>query len=474
MIWARNMPGKMPSTQTFLGMVDLWFGLSRPVNRMAYATSGLALAVVKYFMESIVITLFTGRWYSPLDFVNPILSVRLGELSAVPEWLPWVLAAWSIPFLWIAVSMSVRRASDAGMSPWCGLVVLLPFINLPAFVWLSCTPTRAPDAWIRADVMTDTSHNPQRVLFALGAGTLVGGILFALSILLLQDYGTSMFLLTPFLMGATAGFIYNSNGSRPWGATIRLACSTILCGELSLFVFAFEGAVCLVMALPLALILGMLGGIMGKAISEAARPSTQGSMIAILFVPLAAVGDAWFTQPPMREVSTTIEVHAPAEVVWKHVTSFSEITRPREWYFHLGIACPTQARIEGEGIGAIRYCEFTTGTFVEPITAWEIPHRLAFDVAEQPEPMIELSLRPGIHPPHLDDYLRSVRGEFRLIPVSESRTRLEGTTWYELRMSPQWYWCAWSDLVIHRIHHRVLRHIQELAERKAGDFARNP
>ncbi len=46
------------------------------------------------------------------------------------------------------------------------------------------------------------------------------------------------------------------------------------------------------------------------------------------------------------------------------------------------------------------------------------------------------------------------------------RTRLEGTTWYTNRMWPADYWRLWSDLIIHRIHSRVLRHIQALSEEK--------
>ena len=51
-----------------------------------------------------------------------------------------------------------------------------------------------------------------------------------------------------------------------------------------------------------------------------------------------------------------------------------------------------KARIEGEGVGAIRYCSFSTGDFVEPITAWEKPHRLAFDVVKNP-PVSAVSYR---------------------------------------------------------------------------------
>jgi hypothetical protein len=33
-------------------------------------------------------------------------------------------------------------------------------------------------------------------------------------------------------------------------------------------------------------------------------------------------------------------------------------------------------------------------------------------------------------------------------------------------MAPQWYWTLWSDLAIHAIHRRVLRHVQLLSEQE--------
>lgn len=166
-----------------------------------------------------------------------------------------------------------------------------------------------------------------------------------------------------------------------------------------------------------------------------------------------------------KSIDLTIEIDAPPEAVWEHVIDFPELPAPSEWYFRWGIACPQRAAIDGRGVGATRYCEFTTGTFVEPITAWQAPRRLAFDVTEQPAPMFELSPYRHVHPPHLDGYLRSNRGEFRLTALPDGRTRLEGRTWYEFDMFPQWYWTAWSDLLIHRIHERVLLHVKTLSER---------
>ena len=79
--------------------------------------------------------------------------------------------------------------------------------------------------------------------------------------------------------------------------------------------------------------------------------------------------------------------------------------------------------------------------------------------------MRELSPYPNVHAPHLDNFLRSRRGEFRLVSTGDGRTRLEGRTWYEIDMAPEWYWRMWSDWMIHRIHERVLAHIRREVER---------
>ena len=118
-------------------------------------------------------------------------------------------------------------------------------------------------------------------------------------------------------------------------------------------------------------------------------------------------------------------------------------------------------------MGAVRRCVFTTGVFVEPITAWDVPHRLAFDVTQQPAPMFELSPYHNLHPPHLDGALRSTRGEFVLQRATHGGTRLIGRTWYRLELLPHAYWSLWSDLFIHRIHHRVLEHVKQHAETRA-------
>ena len=146
------------------------------------------------------------------------------------------------------------------------------------------------------------------------------------------------------------------------------------------------------------------------------------------------------------------------------IDRFGELPPPTEAIFRLGIAYPVRAEIQGRGVGAVRHCVFSTGLFVEPIEVWDEPRLLRFSVTRNPEPMREWTPYREVHPPHLNGFLVSRRGQFLLTPLPGGRTRLEGTTWYHHSMWPAPYWQVWSDAIIHTIHRRVLVHVKQLAE----------
>lgn len=217
------------------------------------------------------------------------------------------------------------------------------------------------------------------------------------------------------------------------------------------------------MTLPLAIPLGALGAWLIQR-ADSTRPPKRGGVMAFILLPITSF--AWDTHaiPQLFEVRSAITINAPSEQVWKHVLSFSDLPEPREWYFHTGLAYPIRARIEGTGPGAIRYCEFSTGPFVEPIEVWDEPYLLRFRVTENPAPMREWSPWAELTPKHLHGYMISKQGQFRLTRLPHNQTLLEGTTWYRHGLWPSTYWRWWSDAIIHRIHLRVLNHIRALAE----------
>ncbi len=292
-------------------------------------------------------------------------------------------------------------------------------------------------------------------------------LMTACSVFVFKSYGGSLFFLTPFVAGCVLAFLLNS-GRRSSYRELSSAClctSLLLCGIVLLF--ALEGVLCIVMALPIMLVAMFAGAAFAHTVCRL-RTKPDGLVVLGGALPALIGMESAVRTPRAREVATQVDVDAPPELVWKHVVSFSELPNPSAWFFRLGIAYPRRARIRGRGVGALRRCEFSTGAFIEPITHWEPPKRLAFSVAKQPPAMTELSPYRSLSTPHLDGYMKTERGEFRLIPLSGGRTRLEGSTWYTLDVHPASYWSISADFLLHAIHRRVLLHIKRLAEAGAG------
>jgi hypothetical protein len=259
-------------------------------------------------------------------------------------------------------------------------------------------------------------------------------------------YGFTLFVVVPIVLACAACALAPKMGGALLGAGVSFAALAVL------LLTHVEGLGCLVMASPLVAGAGALGGWM------VSRASRARDVALLLAAPATLAFDAT-ARPPLYEARTAIEIAAPPERVWHNVVAFPELPPPREWYFHTGLAYPVRARIEG----GVRYCEFSTGAFVEPIEVSDAPRLLRFRVTENPAPMREWSPFGDVRPKHLHGYLVSERGQFRLTPLTNGRTLLEGTTWYRHGLWPAQYWRWWSDAIIHRIHLRVLRHIGRLS-----------
>jgi hypothetical protein len=195
-------------------------------------------------------------------------------------------------------------------------------------------------------------------------GILVIVIVVVAGILLVRhgSYGLTLFVVLPITTGAVGSWIFQA--STPENAAATGALATTLASA-SLLLIGLEGVVCIAMALPLAVCLGALGGVL---FYSARLDLLGGGGIAALFmISSATLAYDGTAKPPLFEVRSSIEINAPPAEVWKHVVEFSEPAEPQEWYFRAGIAYPKRARIEGVGPGAIRYCDFSTGSSVEPI-----------------------------------------------------------------------------------------------------------
>lgn len=308
-------------------------------------------------------------------------------------------------------------------------------------------------------------------LLAIAAGVIVCAIMVAVAIVKVQVYGVGLFVLTPVLIGFASAWAYTRTGYRKLRECLAIAFLTLLCLGGGLLAIRVEGLICLFMALPLALPLVLLGACFAYWLQQrnSSRPATATLSLLLILTPgTSFLESALDREAQVFAVQSAIEIEASPEAVWSNVVSFQDLPAEREWLFHTGVAYPIRARIDGTGPGAIRECIFSTGPFVEPIEVWDAPRLLRFSVTHNPQPMQEWSPGVEIHPPHLNGYLVSKRGQFLLTRLPRGRTRLEGTTWYQHHMWPAAYWTVWSDYIIHRIHMRVLNHVKVLSERAAG------
>ncbi len=450
-------------------LLHLWFGFRKPVSPYAYTLTGFGLMLFKYVTDVALIYGFTGNVWTPLQYLNPMITFR-EELLEIP-WLWNLIVIWALPFIWIGASMTVRRAVNAGLGPWVGLLFFFPLVNYLVMLFLCRIPTKSKS---ESDLADFDVYNIRfdEAIYAVLTAVCIGIMMMIFSVFWLGHYGVGLFVGTPFAMGFAVAMILNRKERKASASITGVAQLMVMILGGCLLLFALEGLICLLMAYPIVAFLVQLGVWTGEAASTVNKPRGAETLLLLLLLPVLSGVDSLSRAVPLREVVTTIEVDAPPNEVWKNVVEFSELPPPNWFLFKAGVAYPVRARIEGRGVGAIRHCEFSTGPFVEPITTWNEPHRLAFDVIQQPEPMTEMSPYQHVNAPHLLEGFVSRRGAFHLIALDDgTRTRLEGTTWYEIDMFPQIYWTFWSDGIIHAIHQRVLEHIKdqtEIADSRTG------
>jgi hypothetical protein len=305
--------------------------------------------------------------------------------------------------------------------------------------------------------------SPHRKILTIGLISFISGLFTCFSIFGAGSYGIALFILIPLFIGAGSTIIYGYNRKITRAEGWQISWITLLVFSFGLMACAVEGLICIVMAAPFAFALTWIGSLVGQMLLTRTMRSGIYLFILMFSIPATAFVEK-DNKPELTSVTTIVDIKADPETVWQNVIQFPDLKVPTELLFKTGIAYPIDAQIDGLGVGAVRHCNFTTGSFVEPITVWDEPKLLKFAVKEQPAPMKEVSFW-DIDAPHLHDYFVSKQGQFRLTKLKNGYTRLSGTTWYYHNIRPAFYWRIWSNYIIHAIHERVLTGIKAHAEK---------
>ena len=298
-------------------------------------------------------------------------------------------------------------------------------------------------------------------------GFLAGGLLTLLLMTVSEQassYGTWLFVLVPFATGYVAGMVLAEMEERPaesyWLA--GLLCFVWAC--LGMLVSMQEGLVCLLMA-SIIVVPMIVGGAFFARYLRNRKSSKRLYFSFLATLPLTAIYTA--LQIPDSEVrveTTEVTIHASPDRIWPYLFKLDALPLPQNALFKAGIAYPVSTRSEGEFVGAARKCVLSTGVMPERITALEKNRRLAFHVIDTPVCMREMNPFGEVHAPHLKGYYRCLEGEFRLIPLGNGWTRLEGTSQYAFNIYPAPYWALWTDHIVESVHLRVMNEIKKRSE----------
>jgi uncharacterized membrane protein YhaH (DUF805 family) len=442
--------------------------LHEPLKQAPFLAWGVGLFALKIGCDFLIARGF-GRPYSPLFYVSPMESPLLQPGGQLGYWFTmWAVAA---PFIAIGLVLTIRRLRDAQLPPALAALFFVPFANLLFFAACALVPGQE-EPRVGAPLRVGEERSEfVAVLMAGTAGAVVGLGAMGVSVEFLKAYGASLMVGAPAVAGFTTALVFARLRTPQVRGVLLASLVAFALSFIVMVAFALEGVVCLVMAFPLLGMLTLLGAAAGYGVTMASHtmPTARASA-PLVTLPLLFLAERFQPLPeaPALPVESVVEVAASPDTVWKYVIAFPPLPPPTEAIFKAGVAAPMRATITGEGPGAIRRCEFTTGAFVEPIEIWNPGHELTFSVTSQPDPLRELTWRPGPRPPHLDGYLQTTRGQFLIEALPNGKTRLTGRTWYRTHLSPEPYWRAIADPVLHTVHLRVMNHVARLAEAEAS------
>ncbi len=421
-----------------------------------------------FFSQHLAVATLFAALHQDLDvrwrfWLLPLRSVA--DLHSAPAVTLALAFAFALLVAWALSVLAFRRSMSAGASVWTAAAVIAPIIQILVIAGLSVMPSRPAPAPTPSGVVGGKRPMDWRTAIQgmlAGAGLTVFTV--AVGALIFGAYGYGMFVVGPFLIGATTAFLANRKGDIGGTNNAGLVlCATAL-GGIALVAVALEGIICIVLAAPLAAAVALPGGALGRSMALAGQRRAQNSLMSVALLPMVFFSEQAF--PPSRtvDISQSIDVAAPADAVWQSLIRMDSIGPAPALPFRLGVAYPVSAQIIGEGVGAKRIGVFSTGDAVEQVTVWEPGRKLSFVVLSDPPAMRELSPYKHVNAPHVVGYFHTITTSFVLLPLQDGRTRVILRSTHELKLDPVLYWLPLTRWVVTMDDARVLAYVRRRSE----------
>lgn len=228
----------------------------------------------------------------------------------------------------------------------------------------------------------------------------------------------------------------------PWLPTLAFVCGTGL--------LLIEGAICILMALPLFLLMASVGGLATR-LALGLRGGHHGALGALGVLPLLlALPESELPLPQnQRNVSDSVMISAPPEEIWKLINNATDI-RPEEMRhglaYRLGVPLPIEAVTIDTPTGRIRKLKWEDGiAFDEQIVEWHEPKTILwnYEFTVDTFPPDTLDEHVVIGGRHFD----LINTRYTLTPESGG-TRLAIDVRYRVSTRFNWYANFWGDALL--------------------------
>jgi len=234
----------------------------------------------------------------------------------------------------------------------------------------------------------------------------------------------------------------------------------------------WEGVICFVLWLPFIVPMSLVGALFGfvfmKAITVKRNKTFCVAVVALLPFAVSPLEHLQQAAAEIRTVQTQIQIHASAETVWKQIRSVPLITDNEQSYSFshtIGFPRPLEAKLVGEGVGAVRYATFEHGVlFVETITEWDEPHRLSFSIRADTK-----NIPPKTFDEHVTiggKYFDVLNGTYWIEDLGNGNVILHLSSEQRLSTRFNFYSHYWTEYLMGDLQNYILRIIKTRCEQK--------
>ena len=286
----------------------------------------------------------------------------------------------------------------------------------------------------------------------------------------MQIMSSSFIIVMPLALGFVTIVVHRSREDLKFWHFIILPWISGVLALIFALLLVWEGLICVILWLPLVMILASVGGFLAWVMFLIIKPRRNrmycAAVVGLLPFAIAPIETLNPPEHEMRTVVSRVVIEAPVDVVWKNIATVPAITEKEHrfsWVHAIGFPRPIEAKLIGEGVGAVRHATFEGDVlFLEYVTEWKENQRLSFTIDANTD-----NIPPETFDEHVTiggPYFDVLNGSYEIEPLGDGKVLLHLSSQQRLSTNFNFYSHLWTEWLMDRIQAYILEVIKERCE----------